>query len=64
MASPLDAPAQTRITELVAQAEQFSQRGQSDAALSCWRQVRALQPGHALASNHLGAHAAVCEGIH
>jgi aspartyl/asparaginyl beta-hydroxylase (cupin superfamily) len=57
MVSPLDAPAQTRINELVAQAEQLSQRGQSDAALSCWRQVLALQPGHALASNHLGAHA-------
>jgi len=53
----LDAPAQTRIAELVAQAGQLSQRGQPDAALSCWRQVLALQPGHALASNHVGAHA-------
>jgi aspartyl/asparaginyl beta-hydroxylase (cupin superfamily) len=53
----LEAPAQARIAELVAQAEQLAQRGQSDAALSCWQQVLALQPGHALASNHLGAHA-------
>lgn len=57
MAPPLDAPAQTRINQLVAQAEQLSQRGQQDAALSCWRQVLALQPGHAAASNQLGAHA-------
>ena len=53
----MDASAQTRIAELAAQAGQFSQRGQQDAALSCWRQVLALQPGHALACNHVGAHA-------
>lgn len=55
--SPLNAPAQTRIHELVAQAEQLSQRGQHDAAASCWRQVLALQPHHAPALNQLGAHA-------
>lgn len=53
----MDAPAQTRIPDLVAQAELLSQRGQQEAALTCWRQVLVLQPGHPLASNHLGAHA-------
>lgn len=52
----MNSPFPTRLAELVAQAEQLSQRGEQDAALACWHQVLTLQPGHPKASNHLGAH--------